>query len=96
MRDYEVVVIAHPDLDEANFKALIEKVSGWITESGGSVVNTDVWGKQRMAYPILKQREGQYVLLHVQMAPTFCTTLERNIRLTESIMRFMITSVAQK
>lgn len=92
MREYEVVVIAHTELDEANFKALVEKITGWITESGGSVSETELWGKQRMAYLINKQREGQYVLLHAQMEPAFIITLEHNLRLTETVLRFMITA----
>jgi small subunit ribosomal protein S6 len=46
-----------------------------------------------MTYFIRKQREGQYVLINAQLAPTFIAELERNIRFIESIMRFMITSV---
>lgn len=90
MKNYEVVVIAHPDLDEANFKALVEKVTGWITESGGSVDKAENWGRQRMAYLIKKQREGQYFMLNAQMDPAFTVTLERNLRLAETVLRFMI------
>lgn len=90
MKNYEVVVIAHPDLDEASFKALVEKVTGWITESGGTVDKTENWGKQRMAYLIKKQREGQYFMLHAQMDPAFTSTLERNLRLAETVLRFML------
>lgn len=92
MREYEVVVIADPELDETSFKSLVEKVSVWITEAGGSVLKTELWGKQRMAYLIKKQREGQYFMLHTQMAPTFTVTLERNLRLSEPVLRFMITA----
>jgi small subunit ribosomal protein S6 len=91
MRNYELFVIVHPDLDENNFKAVIEKVSGWVTEFGGSVDKLDVWGRRRMAYQINKQREGQYALLHLIMDPKTTEQLERNIRFNESIIRSMIT-----
>lgn len=91
MRNYELFVIVHPDLDENNFKAVIEKVSGWVTELGGSVDKLDVWGRRRMAYQINKQREGQYALLHLIMDPNTTEQLERNIRFNESIIRSMIT-----
>ena len=65
MRKYELVVIVHPDLDEANFQAVVEKVSGWVSESGGNVDKIDVWGRRRLAYLINKQREG-YKLLEPQ------------------------------
>jgi small subunit ribosomal protein S6 len=90
MKNYEVVVIAHTDLDEANYKALVDKVSGWITESGGTVEKSENWGKQRMAYLINKQREGQYFMLLAQMDPAFTSTLERNLRLAETVLRFML------
>ena len=91
MRDYEVAFIVHPDLDETPFNEVVERVQGWITESGGQVENVDLWGKRKLAYPIRKQTEGQYVFLATKLAPTFCIALERNLRLQEPIMRFMIT-----
>lgn len=93
MRNYEVVLIVHPDLDETAFNAAIEKVKGWITTSGGTVSKVDVWGKRRMAYAIRKQREGQYVLINAEFAPAFTADLERNIRFLEPVIRFMITVV---
>ncbi len=93
MRKYELFCIAHPDLDENAFKAVIEKVSGWVTEAGGSVDKVEVWGRRRMAYLINKQREGQYVLLHLSLAPAATAQLERNIRFQESVMRSMLTVV---
>ncbi|MHC1740914.1 MAG: 30S ribosomal protein S6 [Anaerolineaceae bacterium] len=93
MRNYEVVLIIHPELDETAFTAAVEKVNGWITTSGGTITKTDIWGRRRMAYAIRKQREGQYVLINAEFAPAFCTDLERNLRFLEPVMRFMITVV---
>ena len=93
MRDYEVVFIVHPDLDENAMKGVIEKVQAWITDSGGSIVKTENWGKRRLAYIIRKQREGQYVFIQAQIAPTFTNELERNLRFLEPVMRFLITVV---
>ena len=93
MRDYEVIFIANPEMDEASFKELVERVSGWITEAGGTVSKVDLWGKRKLAYEIRKQKEGQYALLRTNMQPEFCTELERNLRLLEPVMRFMIVSL---
>jgi small subunit ribosomal protein S6 len=93
MRNYEVVLIVHPELDETAFNGVIEKVKGWITTGGGSISKLDVWGKRRMAYAISKQREGQYVLINAEFAPAFTVDLERNLRFLEPVMRFMITVV---
>jgi len=90
MRNYEVVLILQPDLDEASFNADIDKVKGWISEAQGSVEKVDVWGKRRLAYPIRKQSEGQYALLTVKMEPSFAIKLEANLRLLEPVMRFLI------
>jgi small subunit ribosomal protein S6 len=92
MRNYEVVIIFHPDLDETALAAIIEKVKGWITEAGGMIESTDLWGKRRMAYIIRKQREGQYVYIQAAMPPVFSNELDRNLRLTEPVMRYLITA----
>jgi small subunit ribosomal protein S6 len=92
MREYELVFIVHPDLDDTALKEVIEKVSGWITDAGGTVSKVDFWGKRKMAYTIRKQKEGQYVLIKIQMEPTFAATNERNLRLLEPVMRFLLNS----
>lgn len=90
MRNYEVVFIAHPDLEEAAFKELNERVQGWIKEAGGKIGKVDVWGKRKLAYEIRKESEGLYVVLQTEMEPSFCAELERNLRLQEPVMRFLI------
>lgn len=72
---------------------MVEKVSTWVTDAGGSVDKLDVWGRRRMAYTIRKQREGQYVVMNVSMPATGTAELERNIRFQESILRSMLTVV---
>lgn len=90
MRNYEVMLIVHPDLDENALNELIDKVKGWIGDSGGSVEKVDRWGKRRMAYEIRKQREAHYVLLHAKITPAFIAELERNLRLNEMMLRYLI------
>lgn len=92
MRSYELMYIVHPEMEETAFNDLVEKVSGWIKESGGEVENVDLWGKRKLAYPIQKQNEGQYVLMKTQLDPTYCSELEHNLGLQEPIMRFLITA----
>jgi len=93
MRNYELMCIIQPDLDETALNGVLDKVKGWITESGGSVDKAEVWGRRRMAYTINKHREGQYVLLNVTLNPTATSALERNLRYQESIMRHMLSAV---
>jgi small subunit ribosomal protein S6 len=93
MRNYEVVFIVNPELDETALNGLVDRVKGWITAAGGIVEKVDLWGKRRLAYIIRKQREGQYVYIQTQMAPAFASELERNLRLLEPVLRFLITVV---
>ncbi len=93
MRSYEIVFIAHPDLDEKALEETTEKVKGWIAAAGGEITKVDPWGKRRMAYAIRKRREGYYVLIEAKMPPTAVAELERNMRLHESIMRYLVTRI---
>lgn len=90
MREYELVFVIHPDLDENAFNEVVDRIKGWISDDNGEVVKTDLWGKRRLAYPIRKQMEGQYVLLQTKMSPELCEKLERNVRFVEPVMRFLI------
>jgi small subunit ribosomal protein S6 len=93
MREYEIVFIAHPDLEESALNDVAEKVKGWVTEAGGTVLKADFWGRRRLAYAIRKQKEGQYILLKVQLAPTSVAAIERNLRFQEPVLRFVISQV---
>ena len=90
MRSYELIFIVHPDLDEAAFIEVVEKVKSWVSDEGGQVDKIDLWGKRRLAYPIRKQREGQYVLMETNMPSTAGAHLERNLHLLEPILRFSL------
>lgn len=93
MRNYELICIFQPELDETAFKSAVERVQTWVTESGGSVDKTEVWGRRKLAYAIRKQTEGQYVLLNVTLDPKSTSELERNIRFLETVIRHMLTVV---
>jgi small subunit ribosomal protein S6 len=90
MRNYEIIYIVHPDLDDAAFTEVTEKVNNWITEAKGEVTKADHWGKKRLAYPINKQIEGNYMYLETTMDTEVCPLLEGNFKMMESVMRFMI------
>ena len=93
MRNYELICIFQPELDETAFKGAIERVSSWVTEAGGNVDKLEVWGRRRLAYVIHKQTEGQYVLLNISLDPKAASGLERNIRYLETVMRHMLTAM---
>lgn len=90
MREYELVFIVHPDLDENALNEVINRVRGWIVDAGGEITKTDLWGKRKLAYAIRKQKEGQYVLMETKMASSVGATLERNLRILEPVLRFLL------
>jgi small subunit ribosomal protein S6 len=93
MRNYELVCVIQPDLEESAFNGLLDRLKGWVTESGGVVDKVDLWGRRRLAYNIHKQREGQYVQMNISIKPAAIAELERNIRYQEPIMRHMLSLV---
>ncbi len=93
MRKYELVCIVHPDLDETAVNGVLDKVKVWIGEAGGAIDKVDMWGRRRLAYPIKKQREGQYVLFNITMPTTGTMALDQNLRFQEQVIRYMITLV---
>ena len=95
MRKYEIIFIANPDIDEDSLNGIIEKISGWISNSGGTVEKIDNWGKKQLAYRIQKQRDGQYVLITANMLPHTTKELSNNLRFIENILRSMITVVEE-
>jgi small subunit ribosomal protein S6 len=90
MRQYEYVLVVHPDLDEHAFKELVDKVTGWITTAGGQVLKVESWGKRKLAYPIRKQREAHYVQIDALLAPARNPEMERNFRYLEPVLRYLI------
>lgn len=90
MRDYELVFIVTPEFDETATADVVDKVKSWISESGGTVESEEVWGRQKLAYLIRNHKEGQYYLFNIKLEPTQVASLERNFRLQESILRFLI------
>ena len=93
MRNYELVCIFQPELDETAFKGAVERVSGWVTDAGGTVEKVEVWGRRKLAYHIHKQTEGQYVLLNISLDPKAASGLERNIRYLETVIRHMLSAM---
>ncbi len=90
MRSYELVYIAHPELDESTLTNLEERITGWIDAAGGKINKVDRWGKRRLAYEIQKQTDGYYFIIDLEMPADACIVVERDLRLSEQILRFMI------
>lgn len=90
MRDYELVLIVTPEFDEAATAEIVDKAKSWITDSGGSIESFEEWGRQKLAYLIRNYKEGQYFFFSIKLEPSDVAALERNFRLQEAILRFLI------
>jgi small subunit ribosomal protein S6 len=93
VRQYELVVIVHPDLDDDAINEVIAQVSSWISDEDGEITNTELWGKRKLAYPIRKQTEGFYVVMQIKMNMTVDSQVERNLRYLEPVMRYSIIAI---
>ena len=90
MRPYEVTFIVRPDVEDESLNAIVDKVKTMVTSGGGQVTEVNAWGRRRLAYPINKITEGQYFLIKAQLLAHKLGELDRDLRLTEQIMRFLI------
>ena len=91
LRQYEVMVILDPDLDERTVAPSLETYLNVIRNDGGSVENVDVWGKRRLAYEIDKKNEGIYAVLDLTATPAAVKELDRQLGLNESVVRTKVT-----
>jgi small subunit ribosomal protein S6 len=84
---YETTFILEPGFDENRVNEEIDRVSGWIKDLGGEVVEVQRWGKRRMSYEVRKKRDGIYTLMLWQGQGPAVKEVERRMRLNESVMR---------
>ena len=87
MREYELMVILDPSIDERTVAPTMEKYLEQVTANGGSVEKVDIWGKRRLAYDILKRSEGIYVVINMTTTPEIALEINRLMTLNESILR---------
>ncbi|MBE5776199.1 MAG: 30S ribosomal protein S6 [Clostridiales bacterium] len=96
MNKYELVYIIDTAVEEEARKALVEKFNALITENGGEIEKVEEWGKRRLAYAINYKTEGYYVLVNFSAAAELPLELERNLKITESIIRYQTIRVLER
>ena len=89
MNKYESIIIINPNLTEEAIKALEDKFTGLINENG-KVESVENMGKKRLAYEIKKNREAIYMLFNFEANPASIAELERNYRITDEILKFIV------
>ena len=90
---YEHVMIARPDLSNAQAEGLVEHFGAVLTDNGGKVVDSEYWGVKTMAYKINKNRKGHYALLKTDSPAPAVQEMERLMRLHEDVMRVLTIKV---
>lgn len=91
LRQYEVMVILDPDLDERTVAPSLDTYLNVVRQDGGSIEEVDVWGKRRLAYEINKKAEGIYAVVQLTAEPTTVKELDRQLTLNESVVRTKVT-----
>lgn len=95
MRNYEVLFILDPAMEEEARNKMIETVSG-IINADGEAGEPDIWGIRKLAYSINKKKEGFYVLIPFQANPELPKELDRRLRISDNCMRHIIVSQDEK
>lgn len=90
-REYELTFVVRIESNDEAVNEVIEQVKTWVeADELGTVNKTDRWGRRKLAYEIDRQREGYYVLFHASMDAKNLDELERNMRLSPSILRYLV------
>lgn len=87
MRHYELMVILDPDLEERTVAPSLDQFLSIVKKDGGAVEKVDIWGRRRLAYEIDKHVEGIYAVIDLQAEPATVKELDRQLNLTESVLR---------
>lgn len=90
MREYELVTVINPEVDDGEISEIMDKVVQSISSRGGIIDKMDKWGKRRLAYPIRKFMEANYILTCFKLEPKLIKEVEAEIRALEDILRHLV------
>ena len=90
MNQYEVMYVIDPALEDGARVELINRFSELVKKNGGEIDRVDEWGKRRLAYAINYKTEGYYVLMYIKAPADLPRELERNLKISESVLRYLV------
>ena len=96
MRIYEELFILRPDAPEEEIDQLIEQLTTYISTNGGNVDKSEKWGVRKLAYRVQKRTEGFYVLLQFVAKPETVRELERRLRVSDTVLKFLTVRIDEK
>ena len=88
-RDYELGVIFNPEVSEEETRAGLDRLTQIVADNGGQIVRVNHWGRRRLAYPIAHHRDGYYVFIDMVLTPETVAELERTLKVSEIVLRYM-------
>jgi len=95
-RTYELMFIVRPDMAEEDLDKLISTLETAVTSSGGAVKNVERMGKRRLAYAVRRFQDGMYILLTVEGTGALIHELERRLRVTEPVIKFLTVRIDEE
>jgi len=93
MKQYEAVFILKPELDKAGIDKILGHIQELIAKHKGTVSETKELGKNKLAYPVKKSKEGIYYRINFSIAPDAIDTIKKNLVLNEFILRIMVVEI---
>ncbi len=96
MRDYELVMIVSPEVDDDAVSSTVGRVQQFIAEQGGQVKEVTPWGRRRLAYAIDRHREGSYVVAQLSLDPQRLQALEENLKLADDVIRHLVVKLEEE
>jgi small subunit ribosomal protein S6 len=96
MRIYEELFIVRPDATDEEVDPLIEQLKTVITQSKGTLDKTEKWGIRKLAYRVMKHNEGQYILLTFTAEADVVKEMERRLRVSDLVMKFLTVRIDEK
>ncbi len=87
---YELIYVVNTVLNDEQVEDIVARVTAFIRESGGDIVEEEQWGNRRFAYPIEKKRNGYYALVYFRADPGLIAKLDRALRINDDILRHLV------
>ena len=95
MKEYELTVLIHPDL-ETDLETPLGKVRDIVTKAGGIIIKEDNCGKKKLAYRIKKEDFAVYVYLEVQLPADAPLKISNTLNITDEVLRYLLVTVDEK
>lgn len=90
MREYELVYILTPEIGEEAVPEAMERVNRVLAGRGATIVQSERWGRRRLAYPIKRFLEGTYIVNQLQITPERAVEVDNGLKLTEEVLRHLL------